>query len=98
MSNINGNSKSTGHTVTPPLHTDTGNARFFANLYGKDIRYCHTSRKWLIWDGKRWAVDKMGDIYRKAKEAARKMLKWASNIHDDDKRGYSVKHALRTQS
>ena len=97
MTNINGNSRSTGPTVTPPLHTDTGNEWFFATLYGQDIRYCHTSRKWLIWDGKRWAADKTGDIYRKAKDAAITMLRAAGKIKDDDKRKALAKHALKSQ-
>ena len=98
MTNDNGNSKSAAHAELPSQLTDTGNASFFAKLHGKDVRYCHTSRKWLIWEGKRWAQDKTGEIYRKAKEAARKMLKMASNHPDDEKREKLAKHALSTES
>ena len=97
MSNVDNKYKSAKHVALPAQYTDTGNASFFANLCGQDIRYSHTSRKWFIWDGKRWAVDKTGAIYRKAKGAVRKMLKMASKVADDDKRRALVKHALKSQ-
>lgn len=37
--------------------TDAGNAECMAALYGDVIRYCHTRKKWLIWDGVRWRID-----------------------------------------
>lgn len=37
--------------------SDTGNAECLAQLFGDDLRYCHTRRKWLAWDGSRWAID-----------------------------------------
>jgi hypothetical protein len=33
--------------------TDTGNAKIFAKLHGQDVRFCWTSKEWLIWDGTR---------------------------------------------
>jgi putative DNA primase/helicase len=26
-------------------------------MYGEDLRFCHAFKKWLVWDGMRWAVD-----------------------------------------
>lgn len=37
--------------------SDTGNAECLAQLFGDDLRYCHTRKKWLTWDGSRWALD-----------------------------------------
>lgn len=37
--------------------SDTGNAECLAQLFGDDLRYCHTRKKWLAWDGSRWAID-----------------------------------------
>jgi putative DNA primase/helicase len=35
--------------------TDTGNAERLVALHGADIRYCYARRRWLAWDGARWA-------------------------------------------
>lgn len=35
--------------------TDTGNARRLEAMFGKRIRYVHQQKKWLVWDGARWA-------------------------------------------
>jgi putative DNA primase/helicase len=37
--------------------SDTGNAECLAQISGDDLRYCHTRKKWLAWDGSRWAID-----------------------------------------
>lgn len=36
---------------------DHGNACRLKALFGNDLRYCHAMKKWLVWDGRRWAVD-----------------------------------------
>jgi len=33
--------------------TDLGNAQFFADLHGGDVKHCAVWSKWLVWDGKR---------------------------------------------
>ena len=79
MSDVSSKTKPAKQVRRTPSYTDTGNATFFANLYRQDVRYCHTSRKWLIWNGKRWIEDRTGEIYRKAKAVGRKLLKMASS-------------------
>jgi len=49
--------------------TDMGNARRLVSLYGQDIRYC-PERGWLVWDGKRWRVDAVGEMAYRAKQIA----------------------------
>ena len=39
-----------------PLH-DTGNSQRMVALHGKDLRYSEIFKKWLVWDGRRWAKD-----------------------------------------
>jgi putative DNA primase/helicase len=39
------------------LFNDHGNAERLIALHGEDLRYCHSFKKWLTWDGRRWAVD-----------------------------------------
>lgn len=47
---------------------DIGNANRLVARHESDIRYCHTTNKWLIWDGARFAIDKSGEIKRRAIE------------------------------
>ncbi len=37
--------------------TDIGNSERLVNLFGEDMRYCQTWKKWIVWDGKRWQID-----------------------------------------
>jgi putative DNA primase/helicase len=48
--------------------TDLGNARRVLDRHGKDLRYVHPWRTWLVWDGRRWAVDMTGRAVRRVKE------------------------------
>lgn len=66
------------HGNPPDLLTqqlnDYGNSRRLMELYGNDMRYCHAMRKWLVWDGRRWAIDE-GERVRGCSQAA--MLEFA---------------------
>jgi putative DNA primase/helicase len=77
--------------------TDIGNASFFADRHSKDLHYNHLSRKWLIWDGKRWREDNSGEIMEKAKQVAREMMQNANNVIDEEKRKKFMDHAYKTQ-
>jgi hypothetical protein len=55
--------------------TELGNARRLVALYGNDLHYCYSRKKWLVWDGTRWAVDQVREIDRKAKEMWRQSTK-----------------------
>ena len=45
-------------TLDPMLQlTDHGNAERLIRVRGKDLRYCGKWGAWLVWDGRRWAVD-----------------------------------------
>jgi putative DNA primase/helicase len=48
--------------------TDIGNGQRLVARHGKDLLYHYARKKWLVWDGKRWAVDQTGEIVRRAKE------------------------------
>jgi putative DNA primase/helicase len=77
--------------------TDTGNARIFAHRHGQDVRFCHDSKKWLVWDGQRWVTDRTGEINRRAKETAIHMMHSATRLKDVDRQSSLVKHALKSQ-
>jgi len=39
------------------MPNDAGNAERVIAFCGRDLRYCHAIKKWLVWDGRRWAID-----------------------------------------
>jgi len=59
--------------------TDTANAERFARNHGGDARYCHSWRKWLVWDNRRWVLDASGQVMRLAKSVARSIYTEASS-------------------
>jgi putative DNA primase/helicase len=99
-----------GDTAADPEHlTDLGNARRVVRQHGADLRYCHPARRWLVWDGARWAEDTtaeavrrvkqtQADLYRRTAEAIRQL----GDVGDDEERKRrlatltaTLKHALR---
>jgi putative DNA primase/helicase len=80
----------TGATAGGPdllsrLHNDHGNAERLIAMYGEDLRYCHAFRKWLVWDGMRWAVDDTDQARRLAKQTMLEFLRLAIERGDDEK-------------
>lgn len=60
---------------TSKLYTfdDTGNAQRFADLFGEQVRYCYTDKRWLYYDGRKWCTDMTGTVKRLADRAAEAM-------------------------
>jgi hypothetical protein len=61
--------------LLPFLAADHGNAGRLIALYGDDLRYCHAMKKWIVWDGMRWAVDETDQARRLAKQAMLEFLR-----------------------
>jgi putative DNA primase/helicase len=59
------------------LYNDHGNAGRLIAVYGEDLKYCHAFKKWLVWDGMRWAVDDTDQARRLAKQAMLEFLRQA---------------------
>jgi putative DNA primase/helicase len=64
---------------------DDGNARRLIAMSGRDLLYCHDIRKWLVWDGRRWAPDRTQAAKRLAKLAMIEFYKQASSDKDAEK-------------
>jgi P4 family phage/plasmid primase-like protien len=88
--------------------TDTGNAERLVHRHGDRLRFNWSRQVWHFWDGKRWAVDQIGELERLAKETARsipdeakgldedgytKTLKWAASSESDGKRQAMIRLA-----
>jgi putative DNA primase/helicase len=68
--------------------TDLGNARRLVERHGRDLRYCHPWKKWLVFDGQRWREDATAEVVRRAKETQGDLLARSvsrlSELADDD--------------
>jgi putative DNA primase/helicase len=81
----------------PEMFTDLGNARRLVRLFGKDLRYVHAWRNWLVWDDGHWRRDDDQGVMRKAKAAVEAMFAEASQINDEDRRKAHRNYALKSQ-
>ena len=78
--------------------TDLGNAERLVHHFGEHIRFCYAWKKWLIWDGVRWAVDQSGQIHQIAKQVVRKIYREVQSVDDPDKRRAISRHAMASES
>lgn len=86
------------HKTPEFAFTDLGNAERFLQDHSADVRYCFPWEKWLIWDGKRWAIDDTAELQRKAHETVRNIYVEASNAKNDEKRRAIANHAIHSES
>ncbi len=89
--------------------TDTGNARRVVARHGRDLRYCHPWKCFLVWDGKRWCEDQTAEAVRRVKRTqadfyrrAARQLHDLGDVGDDPARkvqaarlAAELKHALK---
>jgi len=66
-------------------NTDEGNAQRFLAHWHDDVRYCHESQTWFIWDTTRWALDANDEVYEFAKDVVRLIHAEAGFIEGDNK-------------
>jgi putative DNA primase/helicase len=78
--------------------TELGYARRLIHVYGDRLRYVPAWRRWLVWDGTRWAHDTTGQAQRWTKVVARQITTVAMAITDDDKRRAALNLARRGES
>ena len=78
--------------------TDLGNAARLVRRHGDDLLYSFPQSRWYVWDGRRWARDAVGEVYRRAKETVRAVLAEAAAIPDNERSKQLARHALRSQA
>ena len=78
--------------------TELGYARRLIHVYGTRLRYVPAWRRWLVWDGSRWAHDATGQAQRWAKVIARRITTDAMAIQDEATRKAAVSLARRGES
>jgi putative DNA primase/helicase len=76
--------------------TDLGNAERLVACFRDRIRYCPPRKRWLTWDGKRWAWDETGEIVRLAKQTVRAIYAEAARAGEDEAKAIA-KHAAKSE-
>lgn len=84
--------------LLPYPMTDSGNAERLVVLYGHEIRFCVEMKKWLVWDGKRWAVDEINVMRQKAKQMARLLYLQSLRLEREDLKTAMEKFARNSES
>lgn len=77
--------------------TDAGNAERLADRHRHEIRYCDKWAKWLIWDGRRWAVDETRRIDLLATETVQAIKEEALAVDDHKLHDRLLKWSLASQ-
>ncbi len=78
--------------------TDTGNAERFAAQHRGRALFCHPWKKWLIWDGRRWAPDAAGRVQRLAKQTVRSIYAETSREKDSETREAIASWAAKSEA
>lgn len=77
--------------------SDVGNAERLVARHRSEIRYCAPRRKWLVWDGRRWAWDETRHVERLAKATARAIYAEAEHATNQDAAHAIARHAARSE-
>jgi putative DNA primase/helicase len=102
----NGKAEGPPDSVSPTTHvidpgrfnlTDLGNAERLVFRHGADLRYCHPWKRWLVWDGRRWALDNTAASRRKARKTVRAIYGEARDEEAEDRRKALVKWGLESE-
>jgi putative DNA primase/helicase len=78
--------------------TELGYAKRLIAVYGGQLRYVPAWRRWLTWDGTRWALDSTGQAARWMKAIARRVTADAIAEPDADTRRALLRDARRGES
>lgn len=79
-------------------HTDLNNAEHFIALFGKLLRYVPEFKKWIIWDGRRWAIDDADKVLTYAKKTIRHAQQQAMQIDDVERRQRTIRKLLECEN
>lgn len=78
--------------------SELGYARRLTHAYGDRLRYVAAWRRWLVWDGQRWAIDGTGQAAPWMKSVARRLTCDALALTDDKERAAALNLARRGES
>ena len=77
---------------------DLFNARRLVEIHGRDLRYAPELGRWFVWDGRHWAEDITGEIYRRAKDVVDGLRELAAGAPDQESLKRWLSHWARSSS
>jgi putative DNA primase/helicase len=77
--------------------TDLGNSERLVHRHGGDLLYCWAWGTWLVYDGRRYAKDDTGEVYRRAADTVASIYAEAAASPDEERRKALAKHAVRSE-
>jgi len=78
--------------------TEGGNASRLERICGEELRYCHTFKKWYIWQDGRWQLDIDEGANRIAAKVVNVLYTEAANADGKDARKAIANFAMETDS
>jgi putative DNA primase/helicase len=78
--------------------SDIGNAERFMDQHGHRVRWLPARKSWLVYDGKRWALDECGEVLKLAQITARSIHKDAAAEPDQKRQAEIAKFAITCQN
>jgi len=79
--------------------SDLGNAQRIKDMFGKDIRYCHATKQWLIWDSQRWNINRVVYVEEVcARRVIKQLYDEAFVINEFEKKKEMIEFALKCES
>jgi putative DNA primase/helicase len=85
-------------SIPLPPRTDAGNGEWFAAQYGDLLRFDHSRKRWLLWNGERWEEDTQEQVLPMAKLAARSRLEHVARCLQGDDKEYGAEVAWCVES
>jgi putative DNA primase/helicase len=95
---VTGNNVEIISRLTDNPTTDVGNAECMSALYSSTLRYCHTRKKWLLWNGVRWTVDECNKARKFTVNMVRARQQAAVNSEDSRTREQVGRWGLRSEN
>jgi putative DNA primase/helicase len=81
----------------PIFTTDMGNTLRLVSLLGDRLRYAVDEERWYVWDGQRWAPDRVNQALRLTKEVIRD-IRNSGMLADGDQRDRLLQWALTSEN
>lgn len=78
--------------------TDTGNAERFVARFRDRVRFCPPRKRWLLWDGRRWRWDDLGEVQQLAKVTVRGIYDEAKAEPDGKRSQEIARHACASET
>jgi putative DNA primase/helicase len=78
--------------------TDLGNAERFVDLFGYWVKYSYEWEEWLVWDGRRWAINAEAEVMMLAHATVRSIYSEAARAMSLDERRAITKHAIASEA